>query len=228
MKGRVIGGLWIIAALCLFYFGWGGQYFNFLLFACFLMAAMEIYEIVCGEYWRMDPSACRPRNAWAIQLMILCFAMLSILFLERDEAAVVGLICIFSDVGAFAFGKLIGKHRVKAIKRISPNKTWEGYLGGNLIAWLTGFITCHLFGIALTPGVIIFIALSGLISEIGDLLGSATKRQLGVKDSGEALAIFPITKWIEYPLRGHGGYLDRVDSISLGIVVYAIITTIAS
>ena len=228
MRGRVIGGLWIIAALCLFYFGWGGQYFTFLLFACFFMAAMEIYVIVYGENWHMNPTACQPRGAWAIQLTILLCAMLGTLFVQRDEAAMVGLVCIFSDVGAFAFGKLFGKHRVNALKQISPNKTWEGYLGGNLIAWLTGYLTCLIFGISFTPGVIVFIALSGLASEIGDLLGSATKRQLGVKDSGEVLANYPVTKWLEYPLRGHGGYLDRVDSISLGIVLFVIIINLAS
>lgn len=227
MRGRVIGAFWIIAALCLFYFGWNGEYFTFLLFCCCAMAAAEICIVVYGEYWRMQPNACQPRDVWALQLLILIFAMIALLFMGRDEAALVGLVCIFSDVGAFAFGKIIGKHRVHSLQKISPKKTWEGYVGGVLAAWLTGFIVCKLFGIVFTPGIIVYIILSGPIAEIGDILGSASKRQLGLKDSGEALAHYSVVKWLEWPLKGHGGYLDRLDSISLGIVIFAIINNMA-
>ena len=222
MKGRVISGLWIIAALCLFYLGWDGEFFTALLFCCCGIALAEIWIVAFYENFRM-PAQPKFPFAWASEFLILCLAMLTLITMGRDEAALVVLVCILSDVGAFAFGKIWGKHRVEALKEISPNKTQEGFVGGIIIAIIVGVVTCELLGIAFTHGVVVFIALSGPISEIGDILGSAAKRQLGIKDSGEVLRNYSIFKWLEWPLKGHGGYLDRMDSISLGIVVFAII-----
>jgi CDP-diglyceride synthetase len=85
------------------------------------------------------------------------------------------------------------------------------------IAWLIGI------RFEITAALLIYLLISGPIAEIGDLLDSATKRELGIKDSGEVLWNVPLIRWVEYPLKGMGGYLDRVDSISLGIVLFTII-----
>ncbi len=103
----------------------------------------------------------------------------------------------FGDVGGFIFGSLIGRH--KLAPNISPSKSWEGAAGSILIA--TGVAIAigywiHLnMGLAIAMGVIL--AIVGLT---GDLCESALKRELGVKDFG---VILP----------GHGGLLDRIDSL---------------
>ena len=110
-----------------------------------------------------------------------------------------------NDVFAYLVGSLIGK--TKMIPRISPNKTWEGTIGGILICCLLSiclgslvldhsFITSAAFGVGV-----------GIISTLGDLFESALKREFGIKDSGS---------W----LPGHGGFLDRFDSF-LFVMPYA-------
>lgn len=104
----------------------------------------------------------------------------------------------FNDVSQYIWGKLFGKHHI--IPKVSPNKTWEGFLGGLLttIALATGLskvLTPLSLPMALVAGVLISSA-----GFIGDVTISALKRDLGIKDSGNLLP-------------GHGGILDRVDSL---------------
>jgi len=103
-----------------------------------------------------------------------------------------------NDVSAFTFGKLFGRHPLRS--QISPNKTWEGALGALAVSmvlpWLLRF-SFPFFGA-------IQLILTGLIVGIGGLLGdlsiSVIKRDIGTKDMGAAIP-------------GHGGILDRIDSL---------------
>ncbi len=103
-----------------------------------------------------------------------------------------------NDSGAYFTGKLKGKRKFAPV--ISPNKTWEGAIGGFvatlllglLIGWASPSFTA---GQGLTLGVVL-----GIAGPVGDLLESAIKRGAGVKDSGTLLP-------------GHGGVLDRIDSV---------------
>lgn len=103
-----------------------------------------------------------------------------------------------NDTGAYLTGKFFGKHRL--FERISPNKTWEGFFGGVLLALVTAFVLAHYFA-PLAPwqwaGMALVISLSGTF---GDLVESMLKRSQQVKDSG---AVLP----------GHGGVLDRFDGL---------------
>jgi phosphatidate cytidylyltransferase len=112
------------------------------------------------------------------------------------------LVTKFSDMGAYAVGSLIGRH--KMIPRISPGKTWEGFGGAILVS--TGasvlFVHCldkHMAGMNWIHAVILGIILSST-AVIGDLIESIFKREAGVKDSGN---LFP----------GIGGILDLLDSL---------------
>ena len=104
----------------------------------------------------------------------------------------------FNDVAQFTCGKLLGRHRI--IPKVSPKKTWEGFLGG--VVFTTG--AAALFGPDLTPMSTQWSAVAGFIVSISGFLGdvtiSACKRDLGVKDAGQLIP-------------GHGGILDRVDSL---------------
>ena len=113
-----------------------------------------------------------------------------------------------SDTGAYCVGSLIGRHRL--FERISPKKSWEGSIGGGIVAIGSSFIFAHYFPImnmAEWAGLALIVVIFGTW---GDLTESLLKRQLHIKDSG---AILP----------GHGGMLDRFDSALMAIpaaVVY--------
>ncbi|MCZ2490851.1 phosphatidate cytidylyltransferase [Dellaglioa carnosa] len=104
-----------------------------------------------------------------------------------------------TDTGAYSFGRKFGKH--KLAPHISPNKTWEGSIGGTLMATLLGSIFVYFFPQNHSFPVMILITLIlSVFGQCGDLVESAFKRFYGVKDSGRILP-------------GHGGILDRFDSL---------------
>ena len=114
-----------------------------------------------------------------------------------------------SDTAAFLIGRRFGRH--KLAPNISPSKTWEGTIGGITSAILISFLffTPTVFQLPLAPWSAILLAtFASIMGQVGDLVESLFKRNLGVKDSGNLMA-------------GHGGVLDRIDSlIFAGTVVY--------
>ncbi len=103
-----------------------------------------------------------------------------------------------SDTGAYLVGSLIGKH--KLYERISPGKTWEGSVGAAILNIVCAYFIAGWFPeLALKHWIVISMLVS-IFGTIGDLVESMLKRQAGVKDSGK---IMP----------GHGGILDRFDSL---------------
>lgn len=106
---------------------------------------------------------------------------------------------MMTDTGAYYVGRTLGRH--KLAPRISPGKTIEGAIGGFVMAVVTGALCKVIFfhEIALTHAIALGAAI-GLVGQIGDLAESMLKRGAGVKDSGNLLP-------------GHGGMLDRIDSI---------------
>lgn len=113
-----------------------------------------------------------------------------------------------SDTGAFFVGKAIGRRPLAP--KISPNKTWEGAVGGFLAAILAAFIAAWALDIdAHLPLIAVLGALMGVVGQAGDLFESKLKRLASVKESGRLLP-------------GHGGVLDRLDSIvfNLALVYY--------
>ena len=103
-----------------------------------------------------------------------------------------------NDTGAFLVGTAIGKH--KLFERISPNKTWEGSVGGGMLTLLTGWLLHYFFGIYSLQMWITMAFITSVSANLGDLFESLLKRQAGQKDSGKILP-------------GHGGILDRFDAL---------------
>ncbi len=112
------------------------------------------------------------------------------------------LILWASDTGAYAVGKTIGRHPLAPT--ISPSKTWEGFLGGVVASVLVALWVSRWVFLPRAGWLGAAVAVSG---EVGDLLESALKRDAGVKDSSRLLP-------------GHGGVLDRLDSLLLALPVY--------
>lgn len=110
-----------------------------------------------------------------------------------------------TDTGAYVFGKLFGKH--KLIVAVSPGKTIEGSIGGFLSAMLVAFLAYVFFKPMNILVWIVAAALISIISVFGDLFISVLKRRVKIKDTGN---IFP----------GHGGMLDRIDSLLTALPVF--------
>ena len=114
-----------------------------------------------------------------------------------------------ADTGGYFAGKRFGKH--KLAKEISPNKTWEGVAGALVLSgvFATGFYFLVLESSLSLISWLFLTALTVLISIVGDLFESVFKRCFNVKDSGQLLP-------------GHGGILDRIDSLLAAVPVFTV------
>ncbi|HEU5291540.1 MAG TPA: phosphatidate cytidylyltransferase [Cyclobacteriaceae bacterium] len=109
-----------------------------------------------------------------------------------------------NDVMQFTWGKLLGKHKI--VPKVSPNKTWEGFVGGIISTTIIGYFLGFLTPLSDYQVLLIsfMIAVSGFV---GDIVMSSVKRDIGVKDMSTAIP-------------GHGGILDRIDSLAYTTPVF--------
>lgn len=159
-------------------------------------------------------------NLCAGQLMIaLPFALMSGVVLYNKWLMFALFILIWvNDSGAYIVGSLMSKRKGgnhKMFPRVSPAKSWEGLIGGFVFDLIAGYIF-YLVGWTTTMGLtayplldsLLFALVVGVFGTLGDLMESLMKRTIGVKDSGKFMP-------------GHGGVLDRFDSLLLAVpVVY--------
>jgi len=119
---------------------------------------------------------------------------------EGQSWIIVVLATVFlTDTGAYTIGRLFGRHLFAP--KISPKKTWEGAVGGFVFGAAAAIATPLLLDLDVTTEAIALMAIGAPIAAIiGDLVESALKRRLGVKD-------------VSHLLPGHGGFLDRLDSL---------------
>lgn len=154
--------------------------------------------------------------AWAIAgilyigWLLSYFVALRNLTIDRDWSnwALLALLIVFAtDTSAFFIGGKWGKH--KLAPRISPSKTWEGAIAGVVAAIIVSFALVTLLKLPLNYGQSVLLGfLVSVFGQSGDIVESLLKRNMGVKDSGKLMP-------------GHGGLLDRSDSVVFaGVVVY--------
>lgn len=150
------------------------------------------------------------RGLAGILVMVPAWAALLLLH-ERFGAGFVILLVLLiwaADTGAYFAGRAFGRH--KLAPNVSPGKTWEGVVGGMLFALLIAVISTYL--LPPVDGMIaylVLVALTVALSVLGDLLESLFKRIAAVKDSGDLLP-------------GHGGVLDRIDSLTAAAPIFTL------
>jgi phosphatidate cytidylyltransferase len=158
---------------------------------------------------------CHPLVVLALGVLILVPAWYAMVLLKFEHRYALMLIAVLlmavgNDTGAFAVGKTIGKH--KLARSVSPKKTWEGFFGGVLLGSIVGIVIAYLMELPVSDWrgwmLATLAAITG--SVIGDLAESMFKRQAGIKDSGVLLP-------------GHGGFLDRLDSLSAAFPLFALV-----
>ena len=208
LRTRSITALVLLAILCPFVW-YGGEPFRYF---SLILSIMLLYE------WVTMLRRSTFDFTWAF-IAIIHSAIPFLLFSQIRESdngfwSIIFLfyIVILTDIGAYVFGRLYGK--TKLIERVSPNKTWEGSLGGFILAVLGG-IECYLYAIFFELPItstfwhfLIGAAVLSIFSQLGDLFESWAKRVYSVKDSGSIII-------------GHGGFLDRVDGLLLATLPMA-------
>lgn len=149
-----------------------------------------------------------------LQVVFYIFIPFTVVFLEYDNIeatrwVILAIILIIwmSDVAAYFVGSRFGKR--KLFPSVSPNKTWEGFLGAGLCCILLSIVISLILTQYSMQNWMIMAVIIWLTGSLGDLIQSSWKRRLHIKDSG---SIMP----------GHGGYLDRFDSLLIALPVIVI------
>ncbi|WBW50671.1 phosphatidate cytidylyltransferase [Peptoniphilus equinus] len=123
------------------------------------------------------------------------------------------VIAFSTDTFAYAIGSTIG--RIKLIPEVSPKKSVEGFIGGILGALICSLIFFYFVKLPISPVAVLFVVVASIAGQIGDLAASKVKRICGIKDYSHLLP-------------GHGGMLDRIDSILfITPVVYILLNIMA-
>jgi phosphatidate cytidylyltransferase len=200
---------WAYLAIPLQYYwvaqAWYGMFIIFIPVYVFLLLPMRM--VIIGETKEFLRAA--GTLHWGIMTLVFGVSHIAYLLVLPEENNANGggaglvLFLVFlteiNDVAQYVWGKILGLRKI--IPKVSPNKTWEGFLGGVatttlLAVLLSSGLTPLTFTAAVLAGVLISVA-----GFIGDVTISALKRDIGLKDSGGMLP-------------GHGGILDRIDSLT--------------
>lgn len=195
----------LIAAIIMTAFLWSGASGEYETIFQFTLA-WWVFAFVWTFFY--PTSIARP-VAWLCGVLVLVPAYIALDWLYQTSAGVLLFmlsIVVIADIGAYFTGKAYG--RVKLAAAISPGKTWEGAIGGLVAVAVLISVASRWFGFPLATVLPLGIAVA-IISVVGDLTVSMFKRSAGVKDSG---ILFP----------GHGGFLDRADSIMAAAPVFSL------
>ncbi|MCG5219033.1 phosphatidate cytidylyltransferase [Streptosporangium soli] len=194
----VLGGL--VAMLCGAYWGGAPSLVGAFVATVFVLLAWRMFQGTEG--FVRDASA----GVLAVVYPPLLAGFIGLLLAPEDgphRVVVFVAVTVASDIGGYAAGVLFGRHRMAP--EISPKKTWEGFAGSALACMLVGaWLVSWLLDGAIWQGAVVG-AVVVVFATLGDLVESVIKRDLGVKDLGTLLP-------------GHGGLMDRLDSLVAALV----------
>ncbi|MFN8589811.1 MAG: phosphatidate cytidylyltransferase [Thermomicrobiales bacterium] len=210
--------LWVvfIVSPLQYWLVWGDRYDLFTIFIpVFVFLLAPTRTAVAGDTERFLERTAMVQ--WALMVCVYCVSFapallnLRISGYEHEGAKLLIFLVIVvesSDVAQYAWGKLFGKRKIAPT--VSPNKTWEGFLGGIATAVALGTALWWITPFALWQAAVMSLVIA-LMGFAGGLTMSAIKRDRGVKDFGTLIA-------------GHGGVLDRIDSLCFAAPVFYLLT----
>lgn len=218
INGMVRWKSWIaaVASLAMFLLPMVEIKYNVWVAAVWILILVGMFAM---ELWLKADDPIRNWGIFALsQLYVaLPFTLMHILQINSEISMVLVLFVMIwvNDTFAFLTGSFLGRHRM--FERVSPKKSWEGFVGGNIFTLAAAFILWMLYPRTLDLCEWFIIAeIIVIFGTLGDLVESLMKRTLGLKDSGH---IIP----------GHGGMLDRFDSAILAApMLYVVILIINS
>jgi phosphatidate cytidylyltransferase len=170
----------------------------------YTLTVMILAVLMAYEWYAMISTQEKNKLMWqVIGLFYIALPCTSMIWLREHPKGMVVIYWLLSvvwvtDIMAYLFGSIIGGWKIAP--KISPNKTWAGLIGAILGAFMVGAATAVAINASHPQYVIVLSTVLGIYAQIGDLIESWIKRLFAVKDSGN---IIP----------GHGGVLDRVDSL---------------
>lgn len=186
------------------YIGWYGAFITFIPVTMFLILPLRI--VLKGETKGITKSIALLQ--WILMLSVFGISHLAYLlslpdlpgFSSGGRGLLMFLIFLteINDVMQFVWGKIFGKHKI--VPKVSPNKTWEGFIGGVISTITIGYFLKFLTPFTV-PQVLIVSGIIAIAGFAGDIVISAIKRDKGIKDMGDTIP-------------GHGGIFDRIDSLS--------------
>ena len=213
-KSDRAGMLWCYLAIPVqYYLAYRGWYELFIVFIPVFMFVWIPFILVLQGETKMIMSS---MAGLPTSLMLCVFGLSHMAYLislpEIDGFSAGGkgllLFLIFitqiNDVMQFIWGKLIGKYKI--LPKISPNKTWGGFIGGLISSVFIGYLMSFLTPLNEWQVIVVSFFIAG-VGFVGDVVVSAIKRDMGVKDMGQAIP-------------GHGGVLDRIDSLALTTPIF--------
>lgn len=186
------------------YIKWYGGYIIFIPVIMFLL--LPLILVIKQDTHRITKSMCLLQ--WTLMLSVFGISHLAFLLSMPDlpgfSAGGRGLLLFlvflteFNDIMQFVWGKTFGKHKI--LPNVSPNKTWEGFIGGIISTTVVGYLLRFLTPLGEVEALCMS-AMIGFVGFVGDVVVSAIKRDKGIKDMGNTIP-------------GHGGIFDRIDSLS--------------
>ena len=201
---RIIIVLGLIVFLASIYFG------TVLVFASLLLTLIVIMGF---DLFKSKLEGAMIRSSAGIFIVVYIAVLLSSIYhirlLENGRNLILSLLFMIwiTDTAAYFVGRTIGKH--KGIIKASPNKSFEGFLAGIIFSFVSSYLMMKFLGLSM-PQAFAAAVSGGIFGQMGDLFESALKRDAGVKDSSNVLP-------------GHGGILDRFDSLLLAAPVFYVI-----
>lgn len=173
-----------------------------------LISIPLLFLVFVSELFRKQSDSLKNASITIIGLIYVAlpFGLLNFIVLSGTKNGafypwiLVGLFLIIwiYDSMAYVFGSLLGKHKIAP--EISPKKSWEGFIGGSVFAIIMGIVNAVLFQEISMINWIVIAIIAVVFGTLGDFFESKFKRELNIKDSGNLLP-------------GHGGLLDRFDSL---------------
>ena len=209
-----------------------GTPFRALIVVAAIIAITEIW------YAYRSPSQIHHANGYdarvtAEQTAILAFGAAGLCLMSTLHVVLIMVGVCGADTAAYVVGRLLGRKliRKRPLPELSPNKNWEGIIGGTLGGMLAVLLVLLYYYDGFMRAVWwqewLILATASPLAIVGDILGSRTKRALQLKDSGDCLRDHPFFSEAERILAAHGGYLDRLDSITFAALGIFLLTAVA-
>ena len=186
----------ILLPLVLYFIFKGSFYLIFFIFICFLVSSYEWHKMIKQKIYKL------------LGFVFLILSFYTFYELSIEYIIIIPLlICVFTDIGGYVFGKTIGGPK---LTKISPNKTYAGMIGGFFLSILFVLIYFNIFNQPLTVQWFITAIVISFVSQIGDIIISYFKRLSKLKNTGN---IIP----------GHGGLMDRIDGMIFAFPTFYLI-----
>lgn len=213
IRGRYIVGIILLGAILINFVN-SALIWNVLLYSCCTIFLINAFNIIFKGTSLFNTQRVAI-NAFIYATLPFLLIVHQLINEDINSLLLLGVFIILwlNDAGAYFVGRAIGKNKIHP--KVSPGKSWEGWIGGVLLGLGTAWVLSQYIEVLNLQSWLIIAVICGIFGLIGDLIESSWKRNLGIKDSGNTMG-------------GHGGFLDRLDSFIYSIPFVILYLTFAA